>query len=183
MDNRIVDPFVFSLRYWVSDSSSPQVTSHVSAAVLIWQGSARTKKVISVEDKLRSALGVSLAVGGVARTKDGTYVTPGPRASTPPTPKTSSSAGTGDEKDRDLQNLREIAEEDEDIRNEVDEAKRRRSTITFGNVAEKVECRPRGTTVAASAPTLAVPVGSLEAEDNMEMREVAVRPRVAESKE
>ena len=134
--------------------------------MVIWQGGARTKKVISVEDKLRTALGVSLAIGGVARSKDGTYIVPGDRPSTPPSPN-AGSVETGDEKDRE--NLREITEEDDEGRDE--EQPRRRSTVAFGNVAEKPEGRQRGATVAA--PELASPIGGLGHEGDMEMRAVS----------
>ena len=126
---------------------------------------------------------MSLAIGGVTRTKDGTYVTPAPRASTPPS--SHSSLGGSDEKDRDLQNLREIAEESDEIREEVEDGKRRRSTITFGTIAEKVESRQRGSTVTAPAsgehaPALGPIVGG---EDHVGMREVAKEPRVVGNKE
>jgi hypothetical protein len=44
-----------------------------SAGVLIWRGSVRTRKRATVEDRLRQALGVPLALGA-PRSKDGTIL-------------------------------------------------------------------------------------------------------------
>lgn len=44
-----------------------------SAGILIWQGSVRTKKTISVEEKLRNALSLPLAIA-IPRTQDGTVI-------------------------------------------------------------------------------------------------------------
>jgi hypothetical protein len=153
-----------------------------SAGILIWQGSARTKKVISVEDKLRSALGVSLAIGGIARNKDGNYVNPAPHPAS--SPSLHSTSGGSDEKDRELQNLGEITEESDDVRDEVEDGKRRRSTITFGTGIEKVEGRDRGSMVgvplSGQPPALGPVVGS---GDSVEMREVGKEPKAAQDKE
>ncbi|OCF31246.1 hypothetical protein I316_07032 [Kwoniella heveanensis BCC8398] len=46
----------------------------IGAALLIWQGSARTKKTPAVSQKLREALGVPIAIA-VPRTADGTVLT------------------------------------------------------------------------------------------------------------
>ncbi|WVF68829.1 hypothetical protein IAT40_003602 [Kwoniella sp. CBS 6097] len=46
----------------------------IGAALLIWQGSARTKKTPAVSQKLREALGVPIAIA-VPRTVDGTVLT------------------------------------------------------------------------------------------------------------
>ncbi|CAD6568158.1 MAG: hypothetical protein TREMPRED_004307 [Tremellales sp. Tagirdzhanova-0007] len=43
----------------------------IGAAVLIWQGSVRTKKFSKIEEELRAALGVPLAIGGISPQRAG----------------------------------------------------------------------------------------------------------------
>lgn len=168
----------------------------ISAAVLIWQGSVRTKKSISVEDKLRSALGVSLAIGGVPQTKDGTIITGHNRAPTPPTPDSSHSTSAETDEKKPFGEVKEATTNG--VRRESGEdtgrSGKRRTTVTFGSVPDKTDTgRNRGSTVAAPAssprpvlePLGPVISGDGQAEESwgtagMELREIASQPRVAE---
>ena len=82
MDYRISHPPFLLVRYWVSISvisrrqpkaKKSLIAETYSAAVLIWQGSVRTKKTISVEEKLRDALKLPMAISA-PRTQDGTVI-------------------------------------------------------------------------------------------------------------
>ena len=200
LDDRIAYPAFVLVRYWVSHSATQCMNrseAYPSAAVLIWRGSVRTKKSVSVEEKLRSALGVSLAISGVPQTKDGTIITGDNRAPTPPTPGSSrSTSGETDEK-RPYGEVKEITA-DEARGGEAGDAGRggkRRTTITIGSIPEKQDSgRNRASTVAAPGPlprrTLqplgpAMPTNAQEDEvsaaGGMELREIASQPRVAEA--
>ncbi|WRT69393.1 uncharacterized protein IL334_006377 [Kwoniella shivajii] len=59
---------------WTTGSLIPlSFLCGIGAAVLIWQGSARTKKSVSVSAKLRDALNVPVAIA-IPRSKDGTVL-------------------------------------------------------------------------------------------------------------
>lgn len=131
--------------------------------------SVRTKKVATVEDRLRQALGVQMAIGGLPRTKDGTLIATDDRASSPPPPGSPQSSTGTDEKTHSSKTERA------DVTAESKETKPRRKTLTFGTSAEKSQSRDRGSTIAVP------PSGQMAGSQDMELREVASRPRVSQS--
>ncbi|RXK38019.1 hypothetical protein M231_04688 [Tremella mesenterica] len=94
----------------------------IGAAILIWRGSVRTKKTISVEHKLRQALGVPLS-SSTPTTKDGTIVV-----------SSNSAPILSDEEGRPINQL---------------EKPERRTTVTMGTTKENLNIRKRAKTVAA----------------------------------
>lgn len=178
LDDRIAHPAVVLV--WYRVCRALHTPTDASAAILIWQGSVRTKKRVTVEDRLRSALGVSLAIGGVPQTKDGTIITSNNRAPTPPTPGSSHSTEGTDEK----RGYSEVHEAEKSGR----EADKRRASITFGSVPEQTESRQRASTLAAPSRSprplgnVLYPVVSTDErlEAGVELKEIASRPRVTE---
>jgi len=144
----------------------------LSAGILIWQGSVRTKKTISVESKLRDALQLPLAIA-VPRTQDGTVITGQNKAVLPvarDTPAKTRDVGTTDEgpdidadssdKDNDSKGgdhafLDPLGAERGDVA--------RRSTVASGPPGEKeVEIRQRGASLATPGYTPSTVDGSIE---------------------
>lgn len=126
--------------------------------------SVRTKKIATVEDRLRQALGVQLAIGGVPQTKDGTVITSNNRAPTPPLPGSPGSSNGTDEK-------AQPTTQESNAAGGPQEGMKRRTTLTFGNVTDKPKGRERGVTLAA-------PPSGTNMEGGMELKEVASQPRV-----
>jgi hypothetical protein len=125
-----------------------------SAAILIWRGGVRTKKTVSVEDKLRKALQVPLAIG-MPTSKDGTKIAEIKKSSTPKgnvEPSITRARTKDDSEDGDGKSGVE-----RDSLDLVDERPvERRSTIAFGSSGEKeVEVRERGASIAAPERGLA----------------------------
>lgn len=149
MDYRISHPSLVPMWYRASQSHSPEANN--SAAILIWQGSVRTKKTISVEEKLRNALSLPLAIA-VPQTKDGTVITghnngPLPKGHDDPSitrARTRGEDGSGSE-DGKSEPLESVEGDGGDRPDVI-----RRSTIAFGTSGEKeVEMRQRGSSIAA----------------------------------
>jgi len=119
----------------------------ITAGILIWQGSVRTKKREHVEDRLRAALGVPLAISGISTTKDGTIITSNNRAPTPPASNSTSGPNSSPSKTT----LEKIGS------GESHPGRGRGVTVTFGNVRDPIELqdvgrkRERGATLAAPA--------------------------------
>ena len=122
-----------------------------SAAIIIWQGSVRTKKKITVENKLREALGVPLAIGlgNNLQTRDGSYVVKGETGNVGDLHVTS--------RNDDLQMYRKTSKDplisevshdhhEKDTATE-DSGRPRRATITFGSVPDRAQSKQRSTTV------------------------------------
>jgi hypothetical protein len=115
---------------------------------LIWQGSVRTKKTISVEEKLRDALKLPLSIA-LPRTQDGTVIAgrnetlPLSQGEDPSLTQTRTKDGS-DDGDEDGKS--------EPIDPSNEDKPRRRSTVVFGPTPgqdEEVVQRQRGTTIAA----------------------------------
>jgi hypothetical protein len=130
-----------------------QVRIDSSAAILIWRGGVRTKKTVSVEDKLRKALQVPLAIG-MPTSKDGTKIAENKRSSSPKSidepiarARTKDDSEDGDGKIGVERDSLDLVEE---------RPVERRSTIAFGSSGEKeVEVRERGASIAAPERGLA----------------------------
>ena len=155
MDYRIPHPTVFPLWYWVSPHLLERQESEltISAAILIWRGGVRTKKTESVEDKLRKALQVPLAIG-MPTSKDGTKIAEVKKSTTPKGHDESiTRARTKDDsEDGDGKSGVELDSFDLDEERHTE----RRSTIAFGSSGEKeVEVRERGPSIAAPERGLA----------------------------
>lgn len=153
------------------------MTETYSAAVLIWQGSVRTKRTISVEEKLRDALKLPMAISA-PRTQDGTVIA-GHNKSPLPFPLPNTNANT-----RSISPNRRSTEGDDD--GETDESVKkddvrfegptstsldplstntatgtlplpvvpRRTSVTFGTSGEKVvEDRQRPASITAPGHT------------------------------
>ena len=124
-----------------------------SAGILIWRGGVRTKKTESVEDKLRKALQVPLAIG-MPTSKDGTRIAEIKKSTTPKTPdesitraRTKDDSEDGDGKSGGERDSLDLDEE---------RPTERRSTIAFGSSGEKeIELRERGASIAAPERELA----------------------------
>jgi hypothetical protein len=76
-------------------------TDNYRAGVLIWRGSVKTKKREHVEDRLRAALGVPLAISGIKMDKNGSIIndtspTPGALQVKETSPRGSSTVVAGD---------------------------------------------------------------------------------------
>lgn len=123
----------------------------LSAGVLIWQGSVRTKKTISVEQKLRDALQLPLAIA-VPRTQDGTVITGHNKA---PLPESSDGTDTNPEVQGKPDDETDESGKGDDERSETGNGDSvplspRRTTVTIGSTGEKLEPeRPRAETVHA----------------------------------
>ena len=153
MDHRIPYPFIIPLWYWVCDISRQGKTDN-SAAILIWRGGVRTKKTVSVEEKLRNALQLPLAIA-MPQTKDGTIITGHNQAKMPrghddpsiTRARTHDGSDDGDGKSGTIEL---------DSMSEGERPEGRRSTIAFGPSGEKeVDMRQRGNTIAAPERGLA----------------------------
>jgi hypothetical protein len=124
-----------------------------SAGILIWRGGVRTKKTESVEDKLRKALQVPLAIG-MPTPKDGTKIAEIKKSTTPKGHEPSiTRAGTKDDsEDGDGKSGLEL----DSFEDGEERPTERRSTIAFGSSGEKeVELRERGASIAAPERGLA----------------------------
>lgn len=155
MDYWISYPTLIPVWYRVSILAFTYIANNnTSAGILIWRGGVRTKKTVSVEDKLRKALQVPLAIG-MPTTKDGTKITEikkSPSTSKRDNPTITRSRTHGEEsEDGDGKSGVEL-DSLEDERPDV----ARRSTIAFGSSGEKeVELRERGASIAAPERGLA----------------------------
>jgi hypothetical protein len=130
---------------------------NISAAILIWRGGVRTKKTVSVEEKLRHALQLPLAIA-MPTTKDGTKITEIKKPSTLQSrddPSINRARTHGEESDDGDGKSGTVELDSIDGGDERLEG-RRRSTIAFGTTGEKeVEMRQRGASVAAPERELA----------------------------
>jgi hypothetical protein len=123
----------------------------ISAGILIWRGGVRTKKTESVEDKLRKALQVPLAIG-MPTTKDGTKIAEIKKSTTPKAHDESITRARTKDDSEDGDGKSGV------LRDSLDEERpmERRSTIAFGSSGEKeVEVRERGASIAAPERGLA----------------------------
>lgn len=149
------------------------MTEAYSAGILIWQGSVRTKKTISVEEKLRDALKLPMAISA-PRTQDGTVIaghnkSPLPKKSKvpknqDPTSDRRSSDGGGDGDD-DVETDESVKKYDDRLEGSTTldplsvspptlPVAPRRTSVTFGTSGEKVvEDRQRPASITAPGHT------------------------------
>lgn len=134
--------------------------------MLIWQGSARTKKTISVEEKLRNALQLPLAIA-IPRTQDGTVVTGHNKAPLPVGHDITPSRSRSRSNDGDEETDESIKRDDEHLDASLTgagpgtgngtvpfPASPRRTTIAFGSTGEKVvDERQRAVSITAPGHT------------------------------
>lgn len=124
-----------------------------SAAILIWRGGVRTKKTVSVEEKLRHALQLPLAIA-IPQTKDGTIITGNNNSKLPKGHDESITRARTHEGSEDGDGKSGTIELDS--LDESDRPEGRRSTIALGASGEKeVEMRQRGSSIAAPERGLA----------------------------
>jgi hypothetical protein len=144
------------------------------AGILIWQGSVRTKKTISVEAKLRNALQLPLAIA-IPRTQDGTVITGHNKALMPvghddpalTRARTRGSSSEGPEIDGDASDKDHGSKGDDHQLIDPLGVERpdvvRRSTVAFGPPGEKVvDTRERGASLAAPGYTPSSMAGTIE---------------------
>lgn len=110
-----------------------------SAGVLIWQGSVRTKKTISVEEKLRTALQLPIAIA-IPRTQDGTVIAGHNKAPLPEGSETtrSRSAPQDDETDESAGSAKGEEQQMDKAAEGGKLLSPRRTTITIGSTGEKI---------------------------------------------
>ena len=130
-----------------------------SAAILIWRGSVRTKKTISVEEKLRSALQLPVAIA-MPRTQDGTVLTGQHKAPTPASHNSSPDHRSDGDVDEDGETDESVKRDNEHLDSDPLSATTtfprspRRTTVAFGSTGEKVvDDRQRAASVTAPGHT------------------------------
>ena len=164
MDYGISDPPFLLMRYCVSTESAVLAncvtnkgTETYSAAILIWQGSVRTKKTISVEEKLRTALQLPIAIA-IPRTEDGTVVTGHNKAPLPSHDNTVNVNRRSTDGDEDDGQTDESGKRDDETLDPLTTTtypvSPRRTTITIGSTGEKVvDERQRAASITAPGHT------------------------------